>query len=665
MTKLNPHQREAIRYVDGPLFVLAGAGSGKTRVISEKISSLIKRGFADPHHIAAITFTNKAANEMRTRLRRKRSDPKPWISTFHTLCLRILRQEYANLGYRSGFSIMDSKDCENLITDILRRSTANDLAAVRAVQHRISGLKAALATPAAALSTDAQDPISQLTAACYAQYDEALKAFNAVDFDDLIMLPVMRLQADAQAREYWQNEIRYLLVDEYQDTNSMQYEFVRLLVGQQGMLTVVGDDDQSIYAWRGARPENLAQLQNDFPILKVIKLEQNYRSVGTILNAANHLIANNPHVFEKRLWSERGYGEKIRVNSAKDEHDEVAFIANQILHERLIGQRNFSDYAVLFRSNHQARLFEGAFRERDIPYVLSGGHSFFDYTEIKDIICYLRLIANPDDDNALLRIINTPRRSIGLSSVRKLTAHAGDLGSRLSAAGCDERFIAQLLPRVAKNVHTFFSWIARTHQTAEDEAPATVAAQIVADIGYRDWIEQTSENEAKAARKIENVEELLRWIGRIQSSDPNKSIQDIVAALTLFDIVERQDDKEIGDKVALMTLHAAKGLEFPHVFLAGMEENILPHKSSIEEETIEEERRVAYVGITRAQISLTLSFARSRRRYGQIEVCEPSRFIAELPADDLAWIGNRESDATDRAAGEKTLSSLKQMLQTP
>lgn len=665
MTKLNPRQREAVRYIDGPLLVLAGAGSGKTRVITEKIAFLIKRGVAEPEHITAITFTNKAAKEMRTRLRRRRSDPKPWISTFHTLGLRILRREAAKLGYHSGFSIMDSTDCENLIADILRRTAANDRAEIRSVQRKISAFKSALTTPEAASNSDGQDPAARMAAACYGRYAEALKAFNAVDFDDLIQLPAMLLQSDPEARTYWRSEIRYLLVDEYQDTNLAQYELVRLLAGEPGMFTVVGDDDQSIYAWRGARPENLATLQNDFPQLKVIKLEQNYRSVGVVLNAANHLIANNPHVFEKRLWSERGYGGKIRVNGARDEHDEVEFVANEIMHQRLLGGRKFSDYAVLIRSNYQARLFERAFRERDIPYVLSGGRSFFDYTEVKDIICYLRQIANPADDSALLRIINTPRRSIGITTVQKLVAAAGALGSRLAAAGGDPRFISELSPRTAKNVGEFFSWITRMHRASETGPPAALAAQIVSDIDYRGWIEQTSDTEADAKRRIENVDELLGWVTRIQAGDPGKSMADIVAALTLFDIMERQEGNDIGDKVALMTLHAAKGLEFPHVFLAGMEENILPHKSSIEEETIEEERRVAYVGITRAQLTLTLSFARSRRRYGQIEACEPSRFIAELPADDLAWIGKDESGAGSRSAGEKTLSRLKQMLQAP
>jgi ATP-dependent DNA helicase Rep len=664
VTTLNPRQRDAICYIDGPLLVLAGAGSGKTRVITEKIASLIKRSIVEPERIAAITFTNKAANEMRTRLKRKRGDPKPWISTFHTLGLRIFRHEYEKLGYRANFSIMDSKDCENLIADILRRSPASEMPEIRSVQAKISAFKSSLITPPE-LKLDGLDPITRIAAVCYAQYAETLKAYNAVDFDDLIMRPVILLQADAKTQAYWQDEIRYLLVDEYQDTNLSQYELVRLLVGDKGKFTVVGDDDQSIYAWRGARPENLVTLQDDFPSLKVIKLEQNYRSVGTILNAANHLISNNPHAFTKRLWSERGYGEKIRVNGAKDEHDEVAYIAHQILHERMVLGRKISDYAVLIRSNHQARLFEGAFRERDIPYVLSGGRSFFDYTEIKDLVCYLRVIANADDDSALLRIINTPRRTIGTSTVQKLVAHAGNLGSRLFEAGCDQRLYGELSTRAAKSVEAFFSWLAGVRQSAEREAPATIAAQLVADIGYHDWIEQTSESESEARRRIENVDELLNWITRIQSDDARKSLPDVVAALTLFDIVERKEEDEIGDKVALMTLHAAKGLEFPHVFLAGLEENILPHKSSIEEESIEEERRVAYVGITRAEVSLTLSFARSRRRYGQIEACEPSRFIAELPNDDLSWIGKNDSSETGRATGKKTLSSLRQMLQTP
>ena len=664
VTKLNPRQREAIRHVDGPLLVIAGAGSGKTRVITEKIAFLIKKDHFEPQHIAAITFTNKAANEMRARLKRKRGDKNPWISTFHTLGLRILRTEFRKLGYRNGFSIMDSKDCENLIADILRRTPANDMAEIRSVQNKISAFKSSLTTPKSALSQDLADPLTKLSAACYAEYEEALLAFNAVDFDDLIMRPVSLLQTDPTVLSHWQNEVRYLLVDEYQDTNLSQYELVRLLVGNKGRLSVVGDDDQSIYAWRGARPENLSSLHNDFPNLEIIKLEQNYRSMGTILNAANHLIANNPHVFEKRLWSERGNGEKIRVNGAKDEHEEVNFVANDILHQRMLGRRTFGDYAVLFRSNHQARLFERAFRENEIPYVLSGGRSFFDYTEIKDLVCYLRVITNLEDDSALLRIINTPRRGIGMTTIKKLVEHAGHRGVRLAIAGNDAEFHPTLSKRAAKTTEQFFTWVVGTNERSERTDPASICKEIINDIDYRDWIEQTSDSKEEAQRRLDNIDELVDWISRLQSDDSSKTLQDIVAALTLFDIIERQDDEEIGEKVALMTLHAAKGLEFPHVFLAGMEENILPHRSSIEENDIEEERRVAYVGITRAEQSLTLSYARTRRRYGQIEECEPSRFIAELPSDDLSWVGKSGSTPSGRIEGEKTLSNLKEMLQS-
>ena len=471
MTTLNPRQREAIRYVDGPLLVLAGAGSGKTRVITEKITSLIKRGVAAPERIAAITFTNKAANEMRTRLNRKRNEPSPWISTFHTLGLRILRKDFERAGYRKGFSIVDSKDCENLVADILRRSSANDMPEIRAIMSRISAFKSALMTPELALKSEHPDPISRIAAACYAQYDDALMAFNSVDFADLIMRPVTLLRDHTDVAAYWRNEIRYLLVDEYQDTNLSQYELVKLLVEESGQFTVVGDDDQSIYAWRGARPENLVQLQSDFPALKLIKLEQNYRSVGAVLNAANHLIAHNPHVFEKKLWSERGYGDKIRVNGARDEHDEVSYITNQILHERMMKGRRFSDYAVLFRSNHQARLFERAFRERDIPYVLSGGRSFFDYTEVKDCVCYLRLLANPDDNNALLRIINTPRRTIGTATVKVLVDVAAESGLSLLETALDERFRLRVSPQVGRRVGEFATWLTRFQREHEATPP--------------------------------------------------------------------------------------------------------------------------------------------------------------------------------------------------
>ena len=665
LSDLNPPQRAAVRYHDGPLLVLAGAGSGKTRVIATKIAHLIESGHTAPDRIAAITFTNKAAREMKARvqplLKKKRSSGSPWISTFHTLGLRILREEHALLGYRARFTVFDTRDCEAALADIARREAGTHKLELGAMLARISGFKNAMLPPERA-KLEADDPIAKLAAACYEDYVATLKAYNALDFDDLITLPVRLFAENREALERWQDRIRYLLVDEYQDTNSSQYELVKRLASIRGKLTAVGDDDQSIYAWRGARPENLARLKQDFPTLEVIKLEQNYRSLGVILKAANQLIGNNPHVFEKRLWSDRGFGEKIKVIAAADEYGEADQIAARIAHHRLITGTRFKDYAILFRSNHQARLFESALREHAVPYVLSGSRSFFDAAEIKDTVCYMRLLANPDDDNAFLRIVNSPRRGIGAATVEQLVKAAAATRSSLLAAARTAAFQASASARAAKTVAEFAAWLERLQHRAEDEAPEALVRQLLSDIGYADWIDQTSETPEAAERRKNNLEELLSWVKRLHAQAEGKNLAEIVTALTLFDVMERQETEDAGDTLALMTLHAAKGLEFPHVYLVGMEENILPHRNSIEADTIEEERRLAYVGITRARETLTLSYARTRRRYGQTEACEPSRFLTELPQQDLIWEGQGRDGPPDRALGRATLSSLKQLL---
>ncbi len=665
MQHLNPRQREAVRYNDGPLLVLAGAGSGKTGVIAHKIAYLIDRCEVAPERIAAITFTNKAAREMRERVRGLIGKRKsgPWISTFHTLGLRILRAEYEALGYRPGFSIFDAGDCAGVLADLMRRDSPGTDIAVNQVQQAISAFKYAL-TPPDAVPTDALTPAAALAARCYRSYCETLTTYNAVDFDDLIIGPVRLLRDDPETLQRWRERIDYLLVDEYQDTNTSQYELVRLLAGHHRRLTAVGDDDQSIYAWRGARPENLAQLADDFEDLKVIKLEQNYRSSGIILKAANALIANNPHVYEKKLWSEHGFGDKVRVFSTASEHDETERIANDILHRRLMHGTGFADFAVLLRSNFQARLFERAFREREIPYVLSGGRSFFDYTEIKDCVCYLRLLANPDDNNALLRIINTPRRAIGTQSVKTLVDTAAVTGEPLLATAGSAAFRERVSAQVARRVGEFADWMEGFRREYAEAPPGAAFSRLLADIGYHDWLEQTAENEQQAERRKDNVAELERWIARIHAADESRTAADVVAALTLFDIAERQDSEDGPDGVALTTLHAAKGLEYPHVYLAGFEENLLPHRSSIEQDTVEEERRLAYVGITRAKRSLTLTFSRTRRRFGENLTCEPSRFLAELPADELAWDGVQSDPEENRAAGRGTLDNLRRMLES-
>jgi len=661
---LNPAQREAVRHVEGPLLVLAGAGSGKTGVIARKIAHLIDVHAVAPDRICAITFTNKAAREMKERvtpLLPKGTKAKPWISTFHTLGLRILKEDHAAVGYRPRFTLFDARDSEGVIAEIARRELGSTNFDLRALQSRISNWKNALLDPAAARAA-AVEPQARAAAVCYAQYAQALRAYNAMDFDDLIALPVALLRADRDTLIRWQAQLRWLLVDEYQDTNLAQYELVKLLAQDSGRLTVVGDDDQSIYAWRGARPENLAALTRDFPRLKVIKLEQNYRSTGIILKAANALIAHNPHVFDKRLWSERGHGEKIRIRALSDEISEAEAIGNQIAHERLVGGRPFKDYAILFRSNYQARAFEHALRERDIPYVLSGARSFFDSTEVKDAVCYLRLLANPQDDNALLRVINSPRRGIGTSTIEALVKAASSTQTSLVEAIDSMAFASAVPPRSLKPAREFAQWLASLHRRSEDDAPAALLKVLLNDVGYEDWLLSMSENEQDAMRRWGNVSELIAWVERIVSQDEGKSISDVVSALTLYDIVERQESEDERDCVALMTLHAAKGLEFPHVFLVGFEENLLPHRSSIEADTIEEERRLAYVGITRARQTLSLSYVKTRRRFGKLDECQPSRFLDELPREDLRFDGAAGDAEENRSKGRSTLAQLKGLL---
>ncbi len=665
LQRLNPRQREAVKLTTTPVLVLAGAGTGKTGVISEKVAYLInKRGIA-AEQVVAITFTNKAAAEMKERVGRLlgKAKSKPWISTFHTFGLRILREACSDLGYRPGFTILDAGDCGNLISDLMRRDAPGTDLDVYQVQQAISAIKNSLGSRTENDGTKSS-PVAATAARCFEAYCEALLTYNAVDFDDLICAPIKLLRTNQTTLRHWQDQVGYMLVDEYQDTNLAQYELVRLLVGQRGNLTAVGDDDQSIYAWRGARPENMNQLATDFKDLALVKLEQNYRSTGIILKAANTLIANNPHTFDKRLWSESGFGEKIRVFMAASEHDETERIANDILHTRLLKRSSFSDFAVLIRSNHQARLFESAFRERNIPYVLSGSRSFFDYSEIKDCVSYLRVLANPDDNNALLRIINTPRRSIGTQSVKTLVQVAGELGLNLLEAATSNVYLERVSPRVFKHVNGFAEWALAFRQQYVGESPVAAFRQLLKDIDYDDWLERSSPDEASAIRRKENVTELSNWIDRIEKNGEHSDISDIVAALTLYDIAERRENDQDDAGVALTTLHAAKGLEYPHVYLAGFEENLLPHRSSIQDDDIEEERRLAYVGITRAQKTLTITSARTRKRYGQIETCEPSRFLNELPQDELLLEGKSADPEANRETGRGTLDNLKRLLES-
>lgn len=671
MAQLNPRQRQAVRHLDGPCLVLAGAGSGKTRVITQKIAYLIEECGIAPHHIAAVTFTNKAAREMKQRvgeLLKGKNSKGLQVSTFHTLGLNIIRQELNTLGFKPGFSIFDAQDSSALIKELLRRDFGDDGGVIEQMQRQISRWKSALIIPEEATAEAGDDAILNAAAALYEKYQRALKAYNAVDFDDLILLPARLFQDYPEVLDKWQNKIRYLLVDEYQDTNSSQYQLIKCLTGVRGALTVVGDDDQSIYAWRGAEPENMLLLQQDFPNLIVIKLEQNYRSSGRILKAANALIKNNSHVFDdKNLWSELGYGDPIKVITLRNDEHEAEQVISELISHKFKNRTRFSDYAILYRGNHQSRLFERTLREQRVPYYLSGGTSFFSYAEVKDIMAYLRLLVNPDDDAAFLRVVNTPRREIGPTTLEKLGNYATERRLSLFAASFELGLEQHLNEKGVQRVRRFTQLLVETGDRAQRGDPIAVVKDLIRDINYEAWLNDSSRDLKQAEKRMANVWELVLWLQRLhENSEEDKTLSDLVNHMSLMDMLDRNDDDETGDCVMLMTLHAAKGLEFPHVYLVGMEEEILPHRVSVEEGNIEEERRLAYVGITRAQRSLTISLCARRKRAGELVEMEVSRFLEELPEEDLEWrgIGQKVDPEERQQRGQAHLANLRGMLGT-
>ncbi len=674
MSELNPRQRAAVRHLDTPLLVLAGAGSGKTRVITQKIAYLIQECGIAPRHIAAVTFTNKAAREMKERagkLLGGKDSRGLMVSTFHTLGLNIIRRELKALGYRSGFSIFDAQDSATLLRDLMHKAFSGDGEQTEKVQWQISRWKSMVVNPEQALELAGGDAILTAASAVYGEYERHLKAYNAMDFDDLILKPVTLFASHPEILDAWQNRIRYLLVDEYQDTNASQYRMVRLLVGPRGALTVVGDDDQSVYAWRGAQPENLALLQDDFPRLTVIKLEQNYRSTGCILKAANRLIANNPHVFEKALWSDKGFGSQIRVIQARNDEHEAERVVSELVSHKFKHRTEFRDYAILYRGNHQSRLFERMLREQRIPYFLSGGTSFFAHTEVKDVMAYLRLLVNPDDDSAFLRVVNTPRREIGPTTLEKLADYATARGTSLLTASFELGLEQHLSERAVTKIRYFSEWLVDLGDRAKRGDPIAAVKDMIRTMDYETWLKDTCKDLKTAERRMENVNELVAWLQRLcepsegfGENQQEKSLADLVSHMTLMDILDRGEDENTSDCVHLMTLHAAKGLEFPHVFLIGMEEELLPHRTSIEEGNVEEERRLAYVGITRARETLTFTLAGQRKRYGETIACEPSRFLKELPEEDLVWegVGAEIDPQVRQERGQAHLANLRNLL---
>ena len=662
---LNPQQLEAVRYLDGPLLVIAGAGTGKTRVITEKIVHLVRNEVA-PEHIAAVTFTNKAAREMSRRVAKllgKRGVDGLRVSTFHSLGLSILREERERLGLRSGFSIFDPLDCVTRVSELLLAEGVKTRDNAELVQQQLSRWKGELVTPEDAANIDSGEPVIANAARVFAGYEHALRVCNAVDLDDLIYLPVKLFEANPSVLRTWREKIQYLLVDEYQDTNATQYALVRLLVGKRGCLTAVGDDDQSIYSWRGAIPENLVRLRQDFKKLRVIKLEQNYRSPGAILKTANLLITNNPHVFEKSLWSGLGHGDPPRVMVAADETAEAEQVAYDLNHDHFMHPRRWSDYAILYRGNHQARIFERHLRQLNVPYRVSGGTSFFALSEIRDVMAYLRVLVNLEDDNAFLRIANTPRRGLGTGTLSKLAEFASEKRISLFSAGFETDLLTELSPRAGNAVEAFVRWLSRKSEHAESMSPGELTKEVLEETDYRDWLEANGKDPGDADRRWRNVCDLVEWVADLARRDPDAALADVIGNLSLMDMLDDDDDDDDdgGNSVHLMTLHAAKGLEFPHVYLVGVEEGLLPHRQSLEGENLEEERRLAYVGITRAQQSLCMTFAKSRSRYGEIIDTQPSRFLEELKEADLRWDGESKNPEESRERGLAALSQLKAM----
>ena len=667
MSRLNPRQQEARDYVGGPLLVLAGAGSGKTSVITRKIAHLIQNCGIRAQYIVAMTFTNKAAREMKERvatLLRPGEGRGLTVCTFHNLGLNIIRKEHERLGYKPGFSIFYESDIKALLSDIMQKEYSGD-DGIDEIKNMIGAWKNDLVLPPEALEK-ARNPREQTAAIVYTHYQRTLKAFNAVDFDDLILLPVKLFQEHPDVLERWQNRVRYLLVDEYQDTNASQYLLVKMLIGMRNQFTVVGDDDQSIYAWRGARPENLMLLKEDYPSLKVVMLEQNYRSTSRILRCANVLIANNPHAFEKQLWSEMGVGDEIRVIRCKNEEAEAERVAMEILTLHLRTNRPYSDFAILYRGNYQAKLIELKLQHHQVPYRLSGGNSFFGRQEVKDLMAYLRLLVNPDDDNAYLRVINVPRREIGSTTLEKLGNYATERGISMYAASEELGLGEHLDARYTERLQRFKHWLDGVRHKVALEDPIAALHEMIRDIDYENWIRQQTASDKAAEFRISNVWFLVEALKNTLEKDEegDMTIEDAIGKLVLRDMLERQqEEEENAEGVQMMTLHASKGLEFPYVFIMGMEEEILPHRSSIEADTIEEERRLAYVGITRARQTLAFTFAAKRKQYGEIIDCTPSRFLDELPPEDLAWEGLDDAPVEVKAArGNNALADIRAML---
>ena len=640
---LNPQQKKAVQITEGPLLVVAGAGSGKTSVLTRRIAYLVAEKGIAPWNILAITFTNKAATEMRERehkLLGQQAD-SIWMSTFHALCVRILRRDAEKIGYTSNFSIADSAEQLTLIKHIQKEQNINPkMYEPRRILSAISNGKNDLLTPDA-YSASAASPFEKVTAQVYQEYQKRLKNDQIMDFDDLIMQTLVLFKTDPAVLHYYQNKFRYLLVDEYQDTNQAQYELCHALAAQYKNICVVGDADQSIYGWRGANMENIMNFEKDYHDagVQTVKLEQNYRSTGHILAAANAVIKNNSNRKAKKLWTDQGEGAKVTYYRAQSGDDEAHFIIAKIQEEVKEKKRSYHDFAVLYRTNAQSRTVEESFVKSNVPYQIVGGHKFYDRKEIMDIMAYLKLVANPSDSMSFNRIINTPKRGIGPVSVRRFMDFARD--NNLSILGAfDHLNMSGVTARAATKLSDFGAKLRDAINFAKDHSVTGLTEKILQDFGYTAALK--AEHTIEAETRLENLDEFLSVTKRFDdeyeenddSDETENALSDFLAEVSLLS--DQDDLANNDDQVALMTLHAAKGLEFPVVFLVGMEDGLFPlSRALMEDDQLEEERRLAYVGITRAKRELFLTNAYSRMMYGRMQNNPPSRFLEEIDQDDL------------------------------
>lgn len=635
VSRLNPPQRQAVETTEGPLLIMAGAGSGKTRVLTHRIAWLIANRKAPPWSILAITFTNKAAREMQERVS-KLVGPEGrdiWVSTFHSMCVRILRKDIDRIGFTSNFSILDSTDQLSVIRNCMKDLNIDTKKfEPKAIQAMISAAKNELIEPAT-YERKAGDYLEVQAAKVYAMYQRRLKSNNSLDFDDLIMATIQLFKEVPEVLDFYQKKFKYIHVDEYQDTNRAQYMLCRMLADAHHRICVVGDSDQSIYRWRGADITNILNFEEDYPEAKVILLEQNYRSTSTILNAANGVIANNSGRKPKKLWTDAEEGPKIKVYRADSEHDEGYFITGEISKNVKQGRR-YQDHAILYRTNAQSRVIEEILIKSDIPYQIVGGIKFYDRKEIKDLLAYLRLLSNPDDDISLTRIINVPKRGLGDTTVAKLAAAAGERGVsifRVLQTVDDLGFAG----RTRNALVDFYDMIEALHRMTEFLSVTELTEKVLEMSQYRMELQQ--ENTIESRSRLENIDEFLSVTMEFEKNNDDKSLVSFLTDLALIadiDSMNDDEDDDRGDAVVLMTMHSAKGLEFPTVFIVGMEEGVFPHsRAFLDNEELEEERRLAYVGITRAEKQLFLSCARMRTLFGRTTANAPSRFLEEIPEE--------------------------------